>query len=357
MKKQLILLWNVILVLTLCLGCLSSVYAQAETDDYIAVHTKEELSELFGNVKAYLDANGETLLRTLDDTESRIVTQALIRSWGIVQYEDASPQQIDDAYDALYDMTLFLGLASDPNESISSGLLFEYAVQLLDQEYYDLLAAGGEDPKNIEYAEYLRGVAEGLVETPEEFTAEEVEDYLLEIYQETYLAAGLKAMMHTEKLPQPEEIFPEQQGSAMMPNPIVKYDSAEPLNKLLGIKMPELTDEFEGKTGYYSIVADVVAEIEYEYPNNGKLLFRLSKETANDISGVYGYDFYENREIAGTMVEVDKYQTMLIARGIVQTIDEKSYAFAIDAEGLTEEQFYKAVVFFIEGCRNQRAEG
>ena len=58
--------------------------------------------------------------------------------------------------------------------------------------------------------------------------------------------------------------------------------------------------------------------------------------------------------IAGTMVEIDKYQTMLIARGIVKTMDEQAYAFAVDAEGLTQEQFDKAVVFFVEGCLNQR---
>ena len=356
MKKQFALLWNVFFVLILCLSSISTVCAQTGTDDYIAVHTKEELSELFKNVKSYLDANGETLLRVLDDTQSQVVTQALIRSWGIVQYEDATPRQIDDAYDSLYNMTLFLGLVSDPNDSISSGMLFEYAVQLLDQEYSDLLAAGGEDPENIEYAEYLRGVAEGLVETPEEFTAEEVEGYLLEIYQETYLAAGLKAMAHTEALPRPEELFPEEQSSAMMPNPAVRYDSAEPLNDLLGIRMPELTENFGAKLGYYSIVADVVAEIEYDYPEDDRLLLRLSKETANDISGVYGAEFYKDWEIAGTMVEVDKYQAMLIARGVVKTLDEKAYAFAADAEGLTEEQFYEVVRFFVEGCRNQRVE-
>ena len=352
MKKQITLVLNVLCILLI--GIFGTAAAQTGEDAYIPVHTEEELSALFQNVKSYLDENGETLLASLDDTASRVVTQALIRSWGIVQYEEASPQQIDDAYDALYNMTLFLGLATDPSESISTGMLFEYAVQLLDQEYYDLLAKSGEDPENIEYAEYLRGVAEGLVETPEEFTADEVEDYLLEIYQETYLAAGLKAIAHTEALPQPEELFPEENTAAMMPNPVVKYPSAEPLNELLGIRMPELTEDFGAKTGYYSIVADVVAEIEYEYPEGGSLLFRLSKEISNDISGVYGTEFYDTREIAGTMVEIDKYQTMLIARGIVKTVDEQPYAFAVDAEGLTEEQFGKAVVFFVEGCANQQ---
>ena len=98
----------------------------------------------------------------------------------------------------------------------------------------------------------------------------------------------------------------------------------------------------------------MVAEIEYEFPEEGKLLLRLSKETGNDISGVYGAEFYEDREIAGTMVEIDKYQPMLIARGIVKTMDGQAYAFAVDAEGLTQEQFDKAVVFFVEGCSNQR---
>lgn len=354
MKRQYALFLNIFPVLLLLLSVCFTVSAQTETGDYIPVHTEEELSELFGSVKSYLDANGEALLQKLDDTQSQVVTQALIRSWGIVQYENASPQQIDDAYDALFNMTLFLGLASDPSESISTGMLFEYAVQLLDQEYYDLLAASGEDAENIEYAEYLRGVAEGLVETPEAFTAEEVEGYLLEIYQETYLAAGLKAMSHTEKLPQPADLFQEESSAAMMPNPVTKYPSAEPLNGMLGIQMPELPEDFGAKTGYYAVVADVVAEIEYEFPEEGKLLLRLSKETGNDISGVYGAEFYEDREIAGTMVEIDKYQTMLIARGIVKTMDGQAYAFAVDAEGLTQEQFDKAIVFFVESCSNQR---
>ena len=354
MKRQKTILMNLLLVFVMCFGFCHAVSAQSDAEPYIAVHSAEELSELFTKVKSYLDENGERLLQSLDDTQSRVVTQALIRSWAVVQYEDATPQQIDDAWDALYNMSLFLGLAADPQESFSSGLLFEYAVQLLDQEYYDLLAASGEDPENIEYAEYLRGVAEGLVETPEEFTADEVQDYLFEIYQETYLAAGLKAIAHTEALPQPEDLFAEEPGTAMRPNPAVKYDSAEPLNRMLGIVMPELPADFDAKTGYYSILADVVAEIEYDFPDDGKLILRLSPETEADISGVYGAEFFKDWEIAGTMVEVDKYQSMLIAKGIVNTADEKPYSFAVDAEGLTEDQFNKAVVFFVENCRNQK---
>ncbi|MBQ6505282.1 MAG: hypothetical protein IJI57_15345 [Flexilinea sp.] len=354
MKRQNAMLLKIIPVILLLLSVFFAASAQIETGEYIPVHTQEELSELFGSVKSYLDNNGEALLQKLNDTESQVVTQALIRAWGIVQYENASPQQIDDAYDALFNMTLFLGLASDPSESISTGMLFEYALQLLDQEYYDLLAASGEEAENIEYAEYLRGVAEGLVDTPEAFTAQEVEDYLLEIYQETYLAAGLKAMSHTENLPQPADLFPEEPAAVMMPNPVKQYPSAEALNAMLGITMPELPEDFGAKTGYYAVIADVVAEIEYEFGENGKLLLRLSKETDNDISGVYGAEFFEDRQIAGTMVEIDKYQSMLIARGVVKTMDEKAYAFAVDAERLTQEQFDKAVVFFVEGCANQR---
>ena len=153
---------------------------------------------------------------------------------------------------------------------------------------------------------------------------------------------------------QPADLFQEEPSAAMVTNPVTKYPSAESLNEMLGIQMPELPEDFGAKTGYYAVVADVVAEIEYEFPEEGKLLLRLSKETGNDISGVYGAEFYEDREIAGTMVEIDKYQSMLIARGIVKTMDEQAYAFAVDAEGLTQEQFDKAVVFFVESCSNQR---
>ena len=342
------------LVIVMLFSAVFTVAAQDKTDKYISVHTEEELKTLFSQVKNYLDTNGETILPRLDDTENRIITQAYIRSWAIMQYEDATPEQIDNAYEALLNMSLFLGLTAEPDKSFSSGMLFEYAVQLLDQEYYDLMAESGEVPDNIEYAQYLRGVAEGLVDTPEEFTPEEVQAYLFEIYQEAYLAAGLKTIAHTEALPQPEELF-AQEETTLLPNPMIEYISAEPLNKMLGIQMPELPEEFGAKMGYYSILADVVAEIEYLFPNNGKLIMRLSSAPDTDISGIYGAKFYENWEIAGTMVEVDKYQSILIAKGTVQTTDGTSYSFAVDAENLTEEQFRKIVVYFIEGCRNQKA--
>lgn len=345
-----------ILLFSICFGIYCpAVCAQTKSEPYTAVHTEKELTTLFSQVKAYLDKNGETILKNLDETQNRIITQSLIRSWAIVQYENASPQQIDDAWNALYNMSLFLGLAADPAKTFSTGLLFEYAVQLLDQEYFDLLTASGENSETIEYAEYLRGIAEGLVETPDEFSPEEVQNYLFEIYQEAYLAAGLKTISHTEALPLPDELFAEQQSPAMIPNPAVKYESAAPLNDMLGIKMPELNEEFDAKTGYYSIIAETVAEIEYDFPPDGRLILRLSPETEVDISGVYGAEFYEDWEIAGTMVEVNRYRSMLIARGIVKTQDDKPYGFAVDAENLSEDQFHRIVVFFIENCSNQTA--
>lgn len=342
-----------VLVIVILFSTVCAVTAQDKTDKYISVHTEDELKTLFSQVKNYLDSNGGTIIPRLDERENHIITQAYIRSWAILQYEDATPEQIDNAYEALFNMSLFLGLAAEPDKSFSSGMLFEYAVQLLDQEYYDLMAASGEVPENIEYAEYLRGVAEGLVETPDEFSSEEVQAYLFEIYQEAYLAAGLKTIAHTEALPLPEELFVQEENT-LLPNPMIEYISAEPLNKMLGIQIPELPEEFGAKMGYYSILADVVAEIEYLFPNNGKLIMRLSPAADADISGIYGAKFYENREIAGTMVEIDKYQSILIAKGTVQTSDGTPYSFAVDAENLTEEQFHKIVVYFIEQCRNQK---
>ena len=353
MKKQLALIAQLLLTAVLLIGCFTAAAAQ---DEYIPVHTEEELSELFTQVKAYLDENGEELMQQLDETQSRVVTSALIRAWGVTQYELATPEQIDDAYDALYNMSLFLGLATDPEESFSSGMLFMYAVQLLDQEYYDLLEAAGEDPENIDFAAYLRDISEALVEDPESFTAEEVEDYLWEIYQETYYAAGLKAISHTEALPLPEEIFaPEEEGAALMPNPITDYETAEPLNDMLGIQMPELPEDTDAQLGYYSIIADVLAEIEYEFPDGELLILRLSPEPDLDISGVYGSEFYEDWVIAGTTAEVDTLEDLFVARGTLKTMDGTPYSFAVDAEGFDEESFYQAVTWFIESCVNQRA--
>ena len=342
------------LILMLLGSCFFTAAAQELSSEYIPVHTEEELRTLFSQVKSYLDSNGESILQNVNETENQVITQALIRSWAIVQYENADPRQIDDAYDALFNMSLFMGLATDPGESFSSGLLFEYAVQLLDQEYFDLLAESGEDLENVEYAEYLRGVAEGLVETPEAFSEEEVEDYLFEIYQETYLAAGLKAISHTEALPLPEELFPEKPQPAMVPNPMKEYYSVSPLNEMLGIEMPELPESFGAELGYYSIIADVVAEIKYDFPDGGKLILRLSPQSGADISGVYGAEFYKDWKIAGTEVEVSKYQSMLVASGTLQTMDGSVYAYAVDSDGLSEEQFYQIVRYFIEECRNRK---
>ena len=354
MKRTNRFLISLFLVLVMLFGAAAAVSAQAEPEKYIPVHTEEELKTLFTRVKEYLDENGETVTQMLDETENRVVTSALIRAWGITQYENATPQQIDDAYDALYNMFLFLGLAIDPEQAFSSGQLFQYAVQLLDQEYYDLLKAAGELPENIEYAAYLRDIAEALVEDPESFTSEEVADWLLEIYQETYYAAGLKAIAHTEALPIPEELFGDKNESAMMPNPVVKYDTPDALNQFLGIKMPELPAKFGAKLGYYSIISDILAESEYEFDDGALVIFRLAPEPDLDISGVYGASFYKDWEIASTLVEVDTYSDMFIALGNVQTLDERVYSFAVDAEGMDEERFYQVVTSFVESCRNQR---
>lgn len=351
--KKTALFVKLFLVMVLLTGAWGTAFADGE---YIPVHTKEELDTLFTRVNEYLDLNQKKLDSTLDDTERQIVTSATVRAWGITQYEDATSKQIDDAYNALFNMSMLLGLKADTADTFSSGALFEYAVQLLDQEYYDLLAQSGEDPETIEYAEYLRGVAEGLVETPEEFTPEMVEEYLLGIYQETYLSAALKTIAYTEQLPLPEELFPQENGgNTMMPNPMVEYYSAEPLSKMLGIQWPELPESFEGKLGYYSIIADIVAESQYDFADGGKLILRLSPEINDDISGVYGASFYEDWIIAGTRFEISTYQKMLIAHGTVLTMDGKPYSFAVDAENMDKETFRKVVTFFIEHCRNQKA--
>ena len=122
-------------------------------------------------------------------------------------------------------------------------------------------------------------------------------------------------------------------------------------------------------TGFFALVDSAGYTIRYTGSQSigitltsGSAYYKIISTTGNggnitttdtDISGIYGAKFYENWEIAGTKVEVDRYRSMLIARGIVKTQNEKPYGFAVDAENLTEEQFYRIVVFFIENCRNQ----
>lgn len=355
MKRRLTLLTNLLLVFVLLFGSICTVSAQTETDEYIPVHTSEELSTFFRTIITYLGEDGDELLSRLDDAEEQIVSTAMIRAWGITVYEDATPQQIDDAYDALYNMSLFLGLAADPQSSFTTGALFQYASDLLDQEYYDLLEAAGESQDVIDEVVYLRDIAEALVDDPESFTAEEVEEWLLEIYAESYLASGLKAIAHTEALPDPQDLFPDTEESTMMPNPEVMYETQDPLDEMLGIRMPGLPDDVEATLGYYSIIAEFLAESKYDLPDDGIVVLRLAKATEEDISGVYGASFYEDWEIASTMVEVNRYQTMYIAVGTVKTLDEAEYSFAVDAEGVSEELFRQIVTFFIESCRNQRS--
>ena len=57
----------------------------------------------------------------MDESRNRIITQSLIRSWAILQYEVPAEKQIDDAYDSLFNMSIFVKLTVDPKESVSDG--------------------------------------------------------------------------------------------------------------------------------------------------------------------------------------------------------------------------------------------
>ena len=57
MKRQTTLMMSLLLVLALFFGCVGITAAQ--DPEYIPVHTEEELTTLFGQVKDYLDENGE----------------------------------------------------------------------------------------------------------------------------------------------------------------------------------------------------------------------------------------------------------------------------------------------------------
>ena len=59
MKRQTTLMMSLLLVLALFFGCVGITAAQDE--EYIPVHTEEELTALFGQVKDYLDENGDRM--------------------------------------------------------------------------------------------------------------------------------------------------------------------------------------------------------------------------------------------------------------------------------------------------------
>lgn len=356
MKKQNIPI-SFVLCIALLLCAVFGASAQAAEDEYIPLHSLEELTALSNRVREYMQENGETVAKALDETEDAVISEALAKGLAAAELDDPTPEQIDNAYAALYNMFLFTGLIVEPNETFTSETIFQLAVQLIDQSYYDLMAEAGESAENIEYAAYLRDIAEAIVEDPESFTQEEVESWLLDIYQETYLAAGLKTMYYAGKLPSVDELYGQNDTAAageISTAPDVTYETAEPLKKLLGIDMPDLTEAADCKLGYYSIIAETVAEAEFILPDESIVLFRLCPEPGYDISGVQSAEYYETWNRYSTDFDVYKYGKIWVAFGDIQTLDETKYSFAVDAENVTAEQFDEIVTFFIEACRNQR---
>ncbi len=331
-------------------------------EDYIPFHSEEELSALFNRVKSYMDENEELISVNLGETENSIVTQAFVRSWGILESENATPEQIDNAYDALFNGFLFLGLVNETRDALTSDpdiaeAIYQSAVQLLDQEYYDLMLANGETEEAIEYAKYLRDIAEALADDPENFSEEEVNNWLTDIYAELYLASGYKSLDHSAKLPAPEELFAEEEGSGntMIPNPVVTYEKQDPLDEFLGFKMPNLTDLLQCEVDYYAIIADIVAESCFSL-KDGKVIFRLSPVAGADITGVYGYTFDEDWKVYSTEIEIDTYETMKIAWGTVTLGSGEEFSFAIDTDHIDDETFKNIVTFFIETLRNTKLD-
>ena len=357
MKKMI----SVLLSFVLLFGCFASV--SADTAEYIAVHTEEELNALFERVSSYMQENEDTIETQLGETESMIVASAYLRAWGITQYDDATPEQMDEAYDALYNSFLFMGLVMEVRDNLYTdpemdSKLYQLSAQLLDQEYYDLMQTHGESEETIANAEYLRDQADVLIDNPESFTDGDREQLYADLYTELYLASGMKALDHTEMLPTPSEIFEEDPDSAaaMIPNPVETSEDSADVDALLGFAFPDLTDRFALTLEYYGVIADVVAEAEYTLDESGIILFRLSPETSADISGVYGAEWVADWTFYGTETEIDKYQTMYIAKGVVELYSGEHYAFAVDAEGVDLNTFEPMVKAFIEDCRNAKKE-
>ena len=361
MKKN-----NAILSVLLCITLLISAFlcsaASSRYEEYIAVHSEEEFDTLFNQVKDYLTENQERIKTDLGETENALVSAAFVRAWGIHEYEDATPEQIDNAYDALFNAFLFTGIILEWKDTLYTDenapeTMFTLARQVIDQEYYDLLEEEGEEETTIDNAKRIRDEAEDLADHPENFSKEEKDQALGEIYSEVYMASGLRSISYTKKLPTSDELFPgmaegDSGDDSEAGNPAVEYETSEPLNTMLGIEMPDLTKKFEFEPELYSIIADVVADVRFSC-GEGTVLIRASVEPDVDISGVYGAEFYEDWTIYQTPVEVDTYQKMRIAKGSVQISSDEVYSFAIDAEGIDEDTFRDMTEYVIETFRNQ----
>lgn len=177
------------------------------------MYSEADFRSLFDKVKRQLN---DGLADSLDDFESELFASVFLKTWAIHEYEDATDEQYDLAFKALFYSDIFLGLATelkDPSDR-DPETLFLISWQALDEEYYDLLRETLDAT-----AEEIAGIAairediERIADNPSSYTSAGRETVLQAAYEENYAATAIRAKAYADQLPDYETLFPDASDS------------------------------------------------------------------------------------------------------------------------------------------------
>ncbi len=122
-------------------------------------------------------------------------------------------------------------------------------------------------------------------------------------------------------------------AGAQLPNPMVEYDSASEMNKVLKFDMLQLPAELEYTPKDYYVIDKRLGQI--DYTNQAEdLEITLRKAKGNeDISGIYGVD-YEQESFSGLPVNMGIYEDTHVA-----WFEDGGFSYSVSATGIDGATF------------------
>ncbi len=347
-------------ILTLLLSIMIIFTGVSAQDDSEVQYSAENLQALVSNMSQYMEKNQSLIEEKASDDEQKLFSYAFTEAWGISRYDNATPQQIETAYKALLNASVFMGMVTEwgdkyLTDKASAETLFLCAFQELDQDYYDLLTQIGQPDDKIKEAEKARDDIEALYEdetnTTSQYSKDEREDILKRAYKEVYTAATLKASSLADQLPSIEKMFPDQKVStegdlsnsgAALPNPMEEQENSQALSKAIGFSMPEFSESSGCQAQKYYVIGGNLAQINYDCGGNAVTLRAAAGDA--DPSGVYGYSDEGYWTIANTYVGIGEYENLELATWGMEQDDQTIHSFSIVAENTRDRDFLKGLV-------------
>ena len=323
---------------------LSTVWtAIADDEDYIPMYSEEELTTLFENVEQYMENNEQLIESKLDKQENQLVTIAFTKAWGILEYDDATEKQIDDAYKGLFSSFIFMGMITEWKDKLTTDpeaaeTLFNTARQMIDQEYYDILTELDEED-HVKTAKRVRDEIEQLADHPNQFSRGKKDQILKDTWDEIYNASMLRSIEYLQELPEMEDLFPNESPdmediegeTTNLSNPVVPVNSIQDLSNLLGFDFPDLTDETGCSVKEYAIIGKTLAQGVYSC-EEGEMTVRIMEGDSN-ISGVYGKEQEDEWLLKNTLAVYSTYENYEIVEGAVEQNDYDIFSFSIVLDG------------------------